>query len=87
MEVTFSEKAESDLDAMDKILQSFFIKHTEKICVIPPRRHLRFGLPFNVENVTKQARMSYAIENNTIYIIRCFAVHKDYERWYLSFKQ
>ncbi len=87
MEIIFSEKAENDLDTMDNVLQSFFIKHAEKISVMPPRRHMRFGLPFNVENVTKQSRMVYTIETNKIYIIRCFALHKEYERWYLSFKQ
>lgn len=53
---------------------------------LPPRRHLKFGLPFWVENVTQQARCVYAIEGNIVHIARCFATHKEYENWYKSFR-
>lgn len=86
MEVIISETAERELDDVDQTLRKFFIKHIEKISNMPPRRHLKFGLPFNVENVTKQARLIYQIESDKLYILHCFATHKEYERWYMSFK-
>jgi len=86
MKIEFSEKAEKELDAIDKSLRKLFLKHAEKIVSMPPRRHMRFGLPFNVEEVTRQARMVYNIEKETYYILHCFKNHKEYERWYKSFK-
>ena len=86
MEVFFSEKAEKELDEMDKKLRLLFLKHAEKMAKIPPRKHLKFGLPFNVENVTKQSRIVYGREGGKIYILHCFKTHKDYEKWYKSFK-
>ena len=86
MEVSISEVAEKELDGMDLQLRNYFIKHIKKICAMPLRRHLRFGLPFNVINVTKQARLIYQNEGDQIFILHCFATHKEYERWYLSFK-
>jgi len=53
---------------------------------MPPRRHLRFGLPFNVEDVTKQARLVYEIEEDNFYVLHCFATHKEYEKWFNSYK-
>ncbi len=86
MKILFSEKAEKELDDTDQSLRKLFIKHAEKIALMPPRRHLRFGLPFNVEEVTRQARITYSIEGDTCYILHCFKTHKEYERWYKSFK-
>ncbi len=86
MEIVFSENAEKELDGMDEQLRALFIKHAEKIMNVPPRRHMRFGLPYNVENVTKQARMVYNIQEEIVYILRCFKIHKEYEKWYKSFK-
>ena len=82
MRVLFSENAEKGLDGMDRELRKLFLKHVEKIQTMPLRRHLRFGMPFNVENVTKQARMVYQIEKDILYILWCFKTHKEYERWY-----
>jgi len=53
---------------------------------MPPRRHLRFGIPYHVEDVTKQARLVYDIRKDTLYVVHCFATHKEYEKWYKSFK-
>jgi len=86
MKILFSEKAEKELDGMDNGLRKLFVNHAEKISRIPPRRHLKFGLPFNVEEVTKQARMVYQTEENACYVLHCFKDHKEYERWYKSFK-
>lgn len=81
-----SELALKDLEQMDNSLKKFFVKHVEKIANMPPRRHMRFGLPWHVEEVTKQARLVYQEDENTLAIIRCFATHTEYEKWYKSFK-
>ena len=86
MKITFFETAEKELEKLDKATNILFGKHIEKIASMPPRKHLRFGLPFNVEEVTKQSRLVYKIEGETINIIHCFGTHKEYERWYKSFK-
>ncbi len=88
MKIRISEKAEDELDKMESELRALFMKHIEKLGQMPPRRHLKFGLPFNVEDVTKQARMVYHTDekDETLYVLRCFKDHKEYERWYKSFK-
>lgn len=87
MDVIATPKANEDLEKIDSALHQFFLKHFKKLETMPPRRHLRMGLPFCVENVTDQARFVYKIEGNTILITRCFATHKEYEKWYRSFQQ
>ena len=82
----FTPKAGEDLDALDQNVRKMFLKHAEKLQAMPPRRHLKFGLPFNVEDVTKQARMIYKTTENELTILRCFATHKEYEKWFKSFK-
>lgn len=86
MKIEFSEKAEKELEKMDNSMVKLFFKHAKKVAKMPPRRHMRFGLPFNVEEVTRQARMVYNIEGDTCYVLHCFKNHKEYERWYKSFK-
>jgi hypothetical protein len=86
MVLRISGKAEQDLDIMTETLRKFFIKHMEKLEKMPPRKHMRFGLPYFVEDVTKQARMIYGFEGETLIVLRCFATHKEYEKWYLSYK-
>ncbi len=86
MQAVFSPNAEADLDAFDASLKKLFLSHTEKLLAMPPRRHLKFGLPHFVEKVTKQARMVYDVEGQTLLVLRCFSTHKEYERWYLRFK-
>jgi hypothetical protein len=52
----------------------------------PPRKHMKRGISCHVEKVTKQARIIYNIEGGNIYILHCFRGHKEYERWYNSYK-
>lgn len=85
-EILFSEKAEKELGDSDLGLRKLFMEHARKIAGMPPRRHMRFGMPFNVEEVTRQARIVYKMEGGKCYILHCFEKHKDYERWYKSFK-
>jgi mRNA-degrading endonuclease RelE of RelBE toxin-antitoxin system len=86
MKIIFEKRATDDFLSFDRQLQEFFRKHIDKLQNMPPRRHLRYGLPFHVEEVTKQARLVYNEEGDTLYVIRCFATHKEYERWYQSYK-
>jgi len=71
---------------MEPTLREFFVKHFRKISLMPPRRHLRFGLPYNVEKVTEQARFAYERKAGVIFVVRCFATHNEYEKWYKSFR-
>ncbi len=86
MKGEFSQEGREDFLSLERQLQMFFKKHLEKLMQLPPRRHLRFGLPYYVEDVTKQARLVYEIEGEKLIVVRCFATHKDYEKWYKSFK-
>lgn len=86
MEVRFSPKSEGDLDKIDNSLRKLFVKHAEKLTDYPANRHMKFGIPFNVEEVTKQARIVFEIRENYIYILHCFKDHKEYETWYKSYK-
>jgi mRNA-degrading endonuclease RelE of RelBE toxin-antitoxin system len=81
MEINLSEQAVDDLDRMDNTSYQFFIKHLDKIAQMPPRRHLKYGIPFHVDEVG-QGRIIYQITEDTLFIIRCFTDHKDYEKWY-----
>jgi mRNA-degrading endonuclease RelE of RelBE toxin-antitoxin system len=85
MKVEISVKAIEDLEAMDKATYVSFRKHLQKIAMTPPRRHMRHGVPYNVEEVG-QGRIAYHIgeDDETLYIIRCFSDHKEYEKWYNS---
>ena len=86
MKVIFHEDALADLRSFDTVLKGHFARHLEKLSGMPPRRHMKFGLPFHVENITKQARLVYCERGENLYVIRCFGNRKDYERWYVSFK-
>jgi hypothetical protein len=82
MKTSFSEKARRELDGMTHNLQIIFIKHVEKIGEMHPRRHLKHGYPYYVEEVGGQGRIVYQLEGGEILIGHCFTDHKEYERWY-----
>ena len=84
--MVFTEESKKDLKSMPKELQPVFIKHLEKIGGNPPKKHMKYVLPYHVEKFTRQARIIYSIDHQKLFIIRCFAKHKDYEKWYESFK-
>jgi len=86
MQVEFKPAAKKEFLALERQLQLFFKAHLEKLSQMPPRRHLAFGVPHHVENVTRQARLVFNIEGETLFVIHCFATHKEYEKWYNSFK-
>ncbi|MFA6330351.1 MAG: hypothetical protein WCX64_06785 [Candidatus Micrarchaeia archaeon] len=86
MQVEFKPAAAKEFLALDRQLQVYFKSHLEKLSAMPPRRHLRFGLPHHVEDVTRQARLVFDIEGDVLSVVHCFATHKEYEKWYKSFK-
>ena len=86
MELIFSDSARKEMENLEQELKSLFIKHLEKMQGAPPRKHMKYGIPCHVEKVTKQARIVYDIKGKIIYVLHCFATHKDYERWYKSYK-
>ncbi len=86
MQVEFTLEAEKEYQKMKGQLQDFFDKHIEKLANMPPRRHMRFGLPYHVEDVTRQARLIYRLQDERLYVTHCFSSHKEYESWFRSFK-
>ena len=86
MELIFSISAKRELENLTPDLKAIFLMHLEKIQTKPPRKHMQHGIPCHVEKVTKQARIIYDTVENRIYILHCFADHKDYERWYKLYK-
>lgn len=86
MQIRILEPAEKELEKIPNPVNKQFGKYIEKLGSKETNRHLKHGLPYYTENVTKQARIIYYIEEETIYVIHCFATHKEYERWYKSFK-
>jgi len=86
MELVFSDSAKRELENLPPELIALFIKHLEKMQDKAPGKHMRHGIPCHVEKVTKQARIIFNIESGYIYILHCFGSHKEYERWYSSYK-
>lgn len=71
---------------MDASLREWFLNHIGKLEDTKLGKHLRFGIPYYVEKVTKSASIIFNIEEDVIYILHCFATHKEYEKWYNSYK-
>ncbi len=86
MELIFSDSGRLEIENLEQELKFIFIKHLEKMRSSPPRKHLKHGILCHAEKVTKQARIVFNIEGERIYILHCFASHKEYERWYNSYK-
>lgn len=86
MNLVFSDSAKKELESLPQDLTALFLKHLEKMQETPPRKHMKHGIPCHVEKVTKQARIIYDIEGDDIYILHCFGGHKEYERWYNSYR-
>jgi mRNA-degrading endonuclease RelE of RelBE toxin-antitoxin system len=85
-EIILTEKALDDLKRVSKGLETIFLKHFDKIKSMPPRRHMKHGIPFHVENVTAQARIIYYVEEEKIVVTHCFSDHKSYEKWFRSYR-
>jgi mRNA-degrading endonuclease RelE of RelBE toxin-antitoxin system len=86
MELIFSDSAKKELENLPQELKIIFLAHLERMQTNPPRKHMKHGIPCHVEKVTKQAGIVYDIKGNKTYILHCFANHKEYERWYKSYK-
>jgi len=86
MEVIFSDSARKELERLPEEMISLFLMHLEKMQEMPSRRHMKYGIPCHAEKVTKQARIVFNIRGDSIYILHCFGSHKEYERWYNSYR-
>ena len=86
MKAVLSLKAYADLGRMDAALMEMFWGHVDKVCEMPPRRHLKSSVPYFAENVTRQARLACQVREDCILVIRCFSTHKEYESWLKSFR-
>jgi len=87
MRIEFKDNAKEDLRGFDAQLKLFFKQHIDKLASMPLRKkHLKFGIPFHKEDVTKQARLIDDLSEDVFYVVRCFATHKEYEKWYKSYK-
>ena len=86
MEVIFSDSAKKELERLPEEMLLLFLMHLEKMQEMPSRRHMKHGIPCHVEKVTKQARIVFNIRGDNIYILHCFGNHKEYERWYSSYR-
>lgn len=86
MKIAFTDQSRKDLDGMDNSSYLLFEKHIRKMMTTPPRKHLRNGLPYFVEEVGR-GRIVCLVEKNpdTLLIVRCFTTHKEYEKWYGNF--
>ena len=86
MELVFSDSARKELESLPEEMAAHFLKHLEKMQEMPPRKHMKYGIPCHVEKVTKQARIVFNIEEGYIYILHCVGSHEEYERWYGSYR-
>lgn len=87
MNIVFTEEAKKEYTKLDKSVKENFKKHIKKISEEKiNRRHLKFGLPFFIENVGVSSRIAYKIEENRIIIYHFFPTHKEYENLYKNYK-
>ena len=84
--IFFSDILKKEFLKLDNSLQIQFKKAILKLKENPLRKHLKYGIPNHVINVSKQSRIIYEIESDDIIILHCFSNHKDYENWYKSYK-
>jgi len=85
MSAIYNAEALRDLKKMDPVKAGVFVKHVQKISGMPQRRHLKFGLPFLVDEVGG-GRLIYTYEGDDIRVVRCFSNHHDYEKWYKAYR-
>ncbi|HII99586.1 MAG TPA: hypothetical protein HA272_10155 [Methanoregula sp.] len=86
MELVFAEHAQKELADLPPSTQALFLAHLEKIEERPQKKHMRHGIPCHVEKVTRQARIIYNTNGDRVIILHCFATHKEYEKWYNSYR-
>ena len=66
---------------MDIVFSDFAEKELERL-----PQELKSLFLKHFEKVTGQARIVCEIRRDTIYVLHCFGSHKEYERWYRSYK-
>jgi mRNA-degrading endonuclease RelE of RelBE toxin-antitoxin system len=78
--IFFSYEAKKEFKSLENTTKKMFAKHIVKMETNAPRKRLR-NTNFYVEQVG-QGRVVCLICTNRIEILRIFATHKEYERWY-----
>lgn len=86
VDIVITDYADDDIGEMDEFMRTRFDKHILKIAVMRPKR---FFKNYNIEQVGDQGRIIYQTDraNDVLYILRCFATHKEYEKWCNSFRK
>ena len=78
MNIELSDSTKARFKELDGSLRPLFVKHFRKLAANPKGRHLQHGFKDYTEEVTKQARIIYNFDENTIYILRCCVTYKEY---------
>ena len=79
--VVVTPDAQEEFARLDNSLKLIFAKHLKKFERLPPRRFLKTGLPYAIENVG-QGRAVCKCEERTVTVLHIFPTHKEYEQWY-----
>jgi mRNA-degrading endonuclease RelE of RelBE toxin-antitoxin system len=87
MQVIFDEDARKDLKNLSERI--LFHRHIKKLLEIGPRKHFSYKIDAYKENVGADGRIVFMRDEDedTLRIMRCFTDHKDYEKWYKSYKK
>ena len=61
MKLVFTGSAKKELEDLPQELAALFIAHLEKMQDMPPRKHMKYGIPYHTEKATKQTRIIYKV--------------------------
>ncbi len=87
MKVELLDEAKNDLHEMDNSVYILFKSHLRTLMNTPYQRHLEHGLDFYIKDIKqKKYKIVYTIEDETVYVLRCFDDHKKYDKWLRSYK-
>ncbi len=85
--VVFNPLAKKALDSLDTPVRIRILKKTTQLQREDlDSRHLRAGLPFFVEDIGQYRVCFEKDEQNKKKIVRFVGDHKEYEKWYKSYK-
>jgi len=79
--VTLAEQAQREFAALDASVKRAFVRHLVKLETAPPRKHLKGGRGYSVEEAG-QGRIVCQQQGDTLLVLHVFATHKEYESWY-----
>jgi hypothetical protein len=79
--IMLSGQAQLEFAALDKSAKLVFAKRLVKLESAPPRKHLKGGGGYSVDEVG-QGRIICQQKGEELLVLHVFATHKEYERWY-----